>query len=128
MKHAFIAAILGLAVAVGTLFTTVVFAGDPAPEVVVVGTNYCLGCTLKSEQGAHAQCSIYGHRHGLLVESAKAGDKSLELKGQTLHYLDNDPSAPLAKGEGTHGQKVEVHGKLYAEEHLLDVSTFKALE
>lgn len=105
----------------------------PAPvatqPVTVVGENYCLGCSLKKEQGAAAQCSIYGHRHALKVESASGADgKSIEaLVGDSLHYLDNDKSATLIKGEDFHKKRVEVKGKLFGPERTLDVAEVKAL-
>lgn len=124
MRNIFIAAAVGLAALGGTLYAGEVLAEDKA-EAVVVGTNYCLGCTLKSEEGAHAQCSIYGHRHGLRVETATVGGESVGLAGETLHYLDNEHSAPLVQGEGTHGARVEVHGRLFQKANLIDVSSFE---
>lgn len=101
-----------------------------AQQVVLTGENLCLGCALKKSDGAAAQCSLYGHRHGLRVESARAADGSAlaDLAGQTVHYLDNDQSAALVKGESTHGQKVEVTGRLFAAEHVIEVASFKAVE
>ena len=127
MRTVLLSAALGLAALSGVVITTEVFADDASAEAVVVGTNTCLGCALKSEEGAHAQCSIYGHRHGLRVESATLGAKTLELKGETLHYLDNDRSADLVKGEGTHGARVKVHGRVFEDANMIDVSSFETL-
>lgn len=97
--------------------------------VTIVGRNYCLGCALKKGEGAAAQCSDYGHRHGLLVESASGADgQSLgTLSGQTLHYLDNDRSASLLEGGDLHEQRVEVKGRLFAPERTLEVSDIEVL-
>lgn len=96
--------------------------------VKVVGENYCLGCALKKGRGAAAQCSAYGHRHALRVESAKGaqGQDLPELVGQTLHYLDNDQSAPLLKGTEFHGARVVVDGTLFADERTLQVAAARA--
>lgn len=91
-------------------------------DVTVVGTNYCLGCALKKEQGAAAQCSQYGHRHALKVESARGANGALpQLVGHSLHYLDNDQSAKLVSGDEFHGKTVEVHGKLFGAERIIEV-------
>lgn len=110
-------------------------AGSAAPQLTgnqdlsVIGENLCLGCSLKKEQSAKAQCSVYGHRHALRVESAKSkeGQDLPALGGQTLHYLDNDQSAPLLKEEGFHKKRVEVKGRLFAAERTLEVGEVKAL-
>ncbi|MCC6159801.1 MAG: hypothetical protein IT350_17240 [Deltaproteobacteria bacterium] len=114
------------------LLTTVVAAtaataGTGPQEVTVVGQNICLGCTLKSTAGAGAQCSIYGHRHVLKVESAKGSDGKpiADLAGLSLHYLENEGSASLFKGEETHGKKVEIKGKLYRAESTIEVTEFQ---
>lgn len=97
--------------------------------ITVVGENYCLGCALKKEQGAAAQCSVYGHRHALRVEKAAAeGGRPLQqLAGETLHYLDNDQSKSLLGGEELHNKRVEVKGKLFAPERTLQVTEARAL-
>lgn len=98
-------------------------------ELNVIGENYCLGCSLKKEQGAKAQCSVYGHRHALRIESAKGKDGQAlpGLSGQSLHYLDNDQSKPLLQEEGFHKKRVEVKGRLFAAERTLEVVELKAL-
>lgn len=98
-------------------------------QVTVVGENYCLGCALKKEEGAAAQCSVYGHRHALRVESAAGADGApiAALAGESLHYLDNDQSAPLVKGEELHKKRVEVKGRLFAPERTLEVQEVKQL-
>ncbi len=96
-------------------------------EVVIVGTNYCLGCALKKAHGAGAQCSVYGHRHSLKVEKAmdSGGNELAALKGRTLNYLENDKSAKLVKGEVFHGARVEVKGRFYEQESVIEVAEFK---
>lgn len=96
-------------------------------QVTIVGENYCLGCALKKEHGAAAQCSKYGHRHSLRVERAvDAGGKEMaDLKGRTLSYLDNDKSEKLFKGEEFHKQRVEVKGRLFPQESVIDVQEYK---
>lgn len=98
-------------------------------EVTVVGQNYCLGCALKKQEGAAAQCSQYGHRHALKVESARGeGDSAFpQLVGQSLHYLDNDQSARLVTGDEFHGRRVEVRGRLFGAERTLEVQEVTAL-
>lgn len=127
------AVIVTLMLSAGTLFAGAPQAGaagqrtDTTP-VTVVGENHCLGCSLKKEKGAAAQCSVYGHRHALKVESATGADgkRLAALAGQTLHYLDNDKSAPLVKGETFHKKRVEVKGKLFGPERTLEVLEVKA--
>jgi hypothetical protein len=104
---------------------------DHAPNAVTVtGQNICLGCSLKKEKGAKAQCSAFGCRHGLRVEKITGphGEDRSELarKGTVLHYLDNDKSKDLVGGH--HGKSVMVAGRVYANEHILDVSSFKEME
>jgi hypothetical protein len=96
-------------------------------EVTVVGRNYCLGCALKRSEGAAAQCSQYGHRHAVEVESARGpdGQPIPHLAGQSLHYLDNDRSAPLVSGEEHHGERVEIKGRLFEPQRTLEVAEVK---
>jgi uncharacterized membrane protein len=102
-------------------------AGAEKQEVTVVGTNYCVGCALKKEHGAAAQCSVYGHRHGLKVEKAldAQGQELAALKGRTLNYLENDKSTKLAKGEVFHGARVKVKGQLYESASTIEVAEFQ---
>jgi hypothetical protein len=96
----------------------------PAPsgavEATLVGENFCLGCALKEEKGASAQCSVYGHRHALRVGTATSGGKEIpEMQGWVLHYLDNDNGQPLIKEH--HGETVTLEGKVYGDERVLEV-------
>jgi hypothetical protein len=99
-----------------------------AAQVTVIGLNYCAGCALKKERGAAAQCSVYGHRHSLKVEKAldESGKEIAGVAGRTLAYLDNDKSTKLVKGDAFHKERVEVKGKLYEPEGILEVLEFKA--
>ncbi|MBI4589086.1 MAG: hypothetical protein HY725_09620 [Candidatus Rokubacteria bacterium] len=103
-------------------------AASGGSQVTVVGTNYCLGCALKKEHGAAAQCSKYGHRHSLKVEKAVdgSGKELAALRGRTLSYLDNEKSEQLVKGEVFHKERVEVKGRLYEAESVIEVVEIKS--
>jgi hypothetical protein len=89
-------------------------------EATVTGENICLGCTLKQE-GAAAQCSKYGHRHGLKVTSASADGSDLAyMKGWILYYLETDKSQPFIKEHD--GETLTLEGKVYTAERVLEVS------
>lgn len=90
--------------------------------IVVTGDNVCLGCSLKTEQGAAAQCSVYGHTHALRVEKATVDGKAApELKGKVLHYLPTSISEKLIKEH--HGEKLTLTGKVYTDAQVLEVSS-----
>ncbi len=104
---------------------------DHAPNAVTVtGKNICIGCSLKKSEGAKAQCKAYGCRHGLRVEKITGPhgeDRSRFARiGTVLHYLDNDRSNDLISGN--HGQSVIVTGRVYAQEHIFDVASFKVMK
>ncbi|MBI4566419.1 MAG: hypothetical protein HY716_17180 [Planctomycetes bacterium] len=89
-------------------------------EATVVGENICLGCALKKEKGAAAQCDKYGHRHALKVTSVTAaGKEQPEMKGWVLHYLDTDKGQPFIKEH--HGETLTLTGKVYSGERVLEV-------
>jgi len=89
-------------------------------QATVKGENVCLGCALKAEKGAAAQCRKYGHRHALKVVSVEVGGKPMpNFQGWVLHYLDNDQAQDLIQGR--HGKVVAVKGKVYTEERVLEV-------
>lgn len=99
-------------------------AEQEAPQAAVLttvtGQNFCLGCALKKEQGAGAQCDKYGHRHALKVTNASAdGKDQAEMKGWVLTYLDTDKAQPYITGK--HEAVVKVKGKVYAQERVLEV-------
>ncbi|MFQ5810448.1 MAG: hypothetical protein ACE5JM_12590 [Armatimonadota bacterium] len=93
-------------------------------EATVTGRNYCIGCALKSK-GAASQCSVYGHRHVLDVTKAVGADgKTLAgSKKWVLHYLENDQSKDVVKGH--HGETLEIKGKVYPRERVLEVVSYK---
>jgi YHS domain-containing protein len=94
-------------------------------EATVEGTNFCIGCTLKKREGAIAQCKIFGHRHALRVAKAvdKNGKELPEVKGWVLHYLDTEKSQDVLKAH--HGEKLTIKGKIYPQERVLEVDSFK---
>ena len=94
-------------------------------EVTVTGNNFCLGCALKKEKGAGAQCSIFGHKHSLRVTKAIAADSTelVEMQGWVLHYLETEKSQELIKGH--HGENITITGKVYSDERVLEVDKFK---
>lgn len=94
-------------------------------NVTVTGKNFCLGCALKKEQGAKAQCSIFGHKHVLRVEKAvDAEGKDLpEMKGQILHYLETETSNSLINEH--HKETVTIKGKVYSTEGVVEVESFE---
>jgi len=77
------------------------------------GTLVCLGCELSKAEGAHAACSVYGHRHVL-----KTAD------GKYISFLENKFSEELIKGKQYHGKTVEVHGTYYPQANVFDLETF----
>ncbi len=96
-------------------------AAQEGKQIVVTGENVCLGCSLKKEQGAAAQCSVYGHTHALRVERATVDGKAApELKGRVLHYLPNADSEAFIKEH--HGEKLALTGKVYPEAQVLEVN------
>ncbi|MFQ6096807.1 MAG: hypothetical protein ACE5O2_03710 [Armatimonadota bacterium] len=122
--------VLGYAVAVYGGYGTAAGAKAKAttPGVIsatVEGENFCVGCSLKKEKGAPAQCSVYGHRHALRVTKATGADgkEIKKLKGWVLHYLENDKSKDLIKGH--HGEKLSIKGRIYPTERVLSVQSFK---
>lgn len=97
---------------------------DPATassiEVTVTGQNICLGCSLKTEKGAGAQCSVYGHKHALRVDSASAGERDLPaMAGWVLHYLETAKSEELINGH--HDEGLTIVGTVYPNERVLEV-------
>ncbi len=97
-------------------------------EVTVTGNNFCLGCSLKKEKGAGAQCSIFGHKHSLRVTMAIAADNTelVDMQGWILHYLETEKSEELIKGH--HGENITITGKVYPEERVVEVDKFKKAE
>lgn len=136
-KHAWLAAAATCLVVAGLLFAqgsgakdspqsegTAGLATAKSVEATVKGENICLGCTLKKEKGAGAQCSIYGHKHVLKVAGAEAAGKDLtDMNGWVLHYLETQASESLIKEH--HGESLTIVGKVYPDERVLEVVSFK---
>lgn len=99
-------------------------------EVVVTGKVICLGCHLKKEKQAKAQCSIYGHMNALLIEKAyDVKGKSIEAaKNKIYQFLHNDQSDKLIKGHDLVGKIIVITAKIYPEANVLEVSFFKQKE
>lgn len=93
--------------------------------VVVTGTNYCVGCALKTDADAKANCKVYGHKHALKVDQLM--DETMiifpEFTGLTLFYLENEKSTKLINDN--HGKRITVHGKLYLDTRVLEVESFE---
>jgi len=82
-------------------------------QVDIEGQLVCLGCSLKKSEGAHAECSTYGHKHALKT-----------TEGVYLTLLENKQSADLVKGEKYHNKLVSIHGVYHANANTLDVESF----
>ncbi|MBI4575272.1 MAG: hypothetical protein HY722_03310 [Planctomycetes bacterium] len=94
-------------------------------DAVVTGQNFCLGCQLKKDRGAAAQCDKYGHRHALRVTTAAGADGAdlPALAGWVLHYLDTDLGQPFVKEH--HDETLVLKGKVYTAERVLEVAEQK---
>ncbi|MEE8190421.1 MAG: hypothetical protein V3T79_02365 [Candidatus Scalindua sediminis] len=116
-----------LVTTIAMAFVTNTTFAEPLKELTLTGKNYCVGCSLKKAEGAAAQCSIYGHKHALKVEKAvdSKGKEISELKGATLHYLENDASVELFKGKKYHGENVSIIGNVHLDERVVDVKSHK---
>jgi len=78
------------------------------------GKLVCLGCTLKSEEGARSECKTYGHTHALKTED-----------GKFITFIENKYSKGLFKGEKYNNKDVWAHGTYYANANQLDVDSYK---
>lgn len=99
-------------------------------EVVITGKVICLGCHLKKEKQAKAQCSIYGHTNAIFIEKIyDAKGKSIdELKGKIFQFLHNEKSDGLIKNHSYSGKVIILVGKIYPEANILEVNFFKQNE
>ena len=90
----------------------------------VAGTNVCVGCSLKKEKGAGAQCKVYGHKHSLKVSKAtdNDGNELSDMTGWLLFYLETDKSTELINGH--HKEELVIEGKVYPDERVLEVISF----
>ncbi len=101
-----------------------------ADEVVVTGQVICLGCSLKKEKGAKAQCSIYGHTNALLIEKVIdiKGTHVEAAEGKIYQFLHNDQSDKLITDHSFSGKILVIVGKIYPEANILEVNFFKVKE
>jgi len=83
-----------------------------AEHKTLSGTLVCMGCELKSGDGARAACKEFGHKHVLQTND-----------GSMVGLLENKYSRDLM-GEKYHGQKMEIHGIHYANANVVDVESF----
>lgn len=119
-----------LSTALAALFLTAAMAvgqdvvQEKAKEVELVGKLVCLGCDLKANHGAAAQCSIYGHGHALKIE------KTVDGRKQVLYYtfLPNDKSKPLTEEEALHGKMVRGKGEVFPGSQVLQVESFSEVK
>lgn len=98
-----------------------------ADEVVITGKIICLGCSLKEEKDAKAQCSIYGHINALQIEKIiDAQGKSIEAaKGKIYQFLHNGQSDKLIKDHTYLSKIIVITGKIYPEANIVEVRFFK---
>lgn len=98
------------------MFSLLAFAGEKGEQKILSGTLSCMGCDLKKDAGANAQCSIYGHEHALKLKD-----------GSYLSFMENDHSETLINAsEGKwHGQEIEVTGTFFDKANLIDVKSFE---
>ena len=80
----------------------------------IKGDIVCLGCTLKKEQGAKAQCSVYGHVNGLRTSD-----------GRIWTFLENDNSTKLVNDHSLVGKSVEIKGKKYKDVNYIEVEGYE---
>ena len=111
--------IIGLLIVVAVVFGALVIADAQqsraeGKHASFDGKLVCLGCTLKSEEGARAECKTYGHTHALKTED-----------GKFITFIENKYSEDLFKGEKYHNKDVWVHGVYYANANQLDVDSYK---
>jgi len=78
------------------------------------GKLVCLGCTLKGEEGARAECRNFGHTHALKTED-----------GKFISFLENKYSEDLFKEGKYSGKNISVQGVYHADANLLDVNSYK---
>lgn len=99
-------------------------------EAVITGKVICLGCHLKKEKKARAQCSLYGHTNALSIEKIiDAQGKSIDaLKGKIFQFLHNEKSDELIKEHSYAGKVIIVVGKVYPEANIIEVNFFKEKE
>jgi len=100
-------------------------------EVTLTGTLICVGCDLKSRYQAKAQCSVYGHDHGLKTADGKIytflrNDRSKDLIGGKTSA--DGGGSDRGAGEELHGEKVQVTGKVLPKTQIIDVKDYKVVK
>jgi hypothetical protein len=102
-------------------------AAPGAIKATLEGKNFCVGCALKSKQGAGAQCSALGHKHAFKVIRVVGADgrEMADMGGWVLHYLDTDKTQELLTKH--HGEKLTITGIIYPEERVLEVNAFEKM-
>ena len=100
------------------------FLDSDVVAATVAGTNVCVGCSLKKEKGAGAQCKVYGHKHSLKVSKAtdEDGNELSDMTGWLLFYLETDKSTELINGH--HKEELVIEGTIYPDERVLEVISF----
>jgi len=88
-----------------------------ATPVTLKAKVICLGCALKKEQGAKAQCSIYGHKNALKTED-----------GRVWTILENDVSKELINSHEYAGKEIEIAGKIFGSTQIIEIENFKLVE
>lgn len=85
----------------------------------IQGALVCVACELKREQGAHAQCEVYGHKYGFKLKD-----------GSLWSFIENDRSKLLVSNKvpGKNVVKVTIYGRKFPKAHYIDVDHFKVYE
>ncbi|MBI2844662.1 MAG: hypothetical protein HYX78_14810 [Armatimonadetes bacterium] len=115
MKKLILAVIVALVVAAVAAALNAADSNKPK-DVTLTGTLICMGCELKTQYGAKAQCNVYGHDHAL-----KAAD------GKIYTFLPNDNSKDLIAGKADKSAKITVTGTLFPGSQIVDVKDVKGL-
>lgn len=92
------------------------FAQEVSQTETIKGKVICLGCHLKKEKGAKAQCSLYGHINAIKTED-----------GKIWSILENDQSKELINNHDYAGKDVEIKGRKITEAQVIEVESFKIL-
>lgn len=102
-------------------------AASGAIQATLEGKNFCVGCALKSQKGAGAQCNALGHKHAFKVTRVVGADgkEMADMVGWVLHYLDTDKTQELLTKH--HGERLTIKGIIYPQERVLEVNAFDKL-
>ncbi|MFQ6093800.1 MAG: heavy-metal-associated domain-containing protein [bacterium] len=83
-------------------------------KATIAGKLICIGCTLKSTHGAQAQCSVYGHKGGLLTAD-----------GTLYTFVENDRSKELVNSTELHNKDLKVTGTAFPKANYIDVESYE---